>query len=270
MPTFRRMTTRNTAAGAAVAAVAGLVALSGAASAAAAPAASHLPKPGTNLVYNGTFALPKANLNTGKAPADWKLVLLGAEKKPYAAEIGAYDKSGTYAPPKGNPNKSDIAAQLFYEGGSDLGVEGIGGQQALKSVTQANNGQVSFSVAQYLAPATTVATWAGSGLEVVFTAGKYTDTLVYFNPLTPSSGKYSSKPSNSATLKYLTGPALKVKEWYTWKARSLSADIKKEFGATSYKVDYVRYVNLEDTIDSGSPYPNVTSYFADLALTEGK
>jgi hypothetical protein len=273
MPTFRRMTLRNKAAGAAVGAIAGLVALSSAASAAAAPAAPHLPKPGTNLLHNSDFALPKANINTGKAPTGWTVVDLGAEKKPFAAEIGAYNKKGKYPPPKGNPNKSDIAAQLFYEGGSATGVEGIGGQQSksvFKSVTQKNNPQVSFSDVESFPPSTVVVSWAGCGLEVVVSVGKKTDTVVFFNPFTPTSGKYASKPSNSATLKYVVGATLKLDKWVTWKATSLSTAVKKEFGAKSYKVDDVRYVNLEGTTSSGKPYPNETSYFTDLVLAEGK
>jgi hypothetical protein len=271
MPTFRRMTLRNKAAGAAVGAIAGLVALSSAASAAAAPAASHLPKPGTNLLRNADFAKPAANINTGKAPSDWTLVDLGAETKPFAAEIGAYNKKGQYPPPKGNPNKSDIAAQLFYEGGSATGVEGIGGQQTVfKSITQKNNPQVSFVDVESFAPSTTVVSWAGCGLEVVVSVGKKTDTLVYFNPFTPFSGTYSSKPTNSARLKYVIGKTAKADKWITWKASSLSTEVKKEFGAKSYKVDYVRYVNLEGTTSSGKPYPNETSYFTNLVLAEGK
>jgi hypothetical protein len=275
MPSFLRLTRHNQAAGAAVAAVAGLVALSGAASAVAAPTAPHLPNPGANLIKNGNFYLPKSGVNKGTPPTDWKLVNLGAEKKPYNAGIGAWNAKGKYPPPKGNPDKSDIADEIFYEGGSSLGVEGIGGQQTAAtfgSITQKNNAQVSFSIVESSPPATQNSKWAGDGVEIVFTAGKHTDTLVYFSPwTTPKRTSYPAKPKNSATLKYLSSQTLKLGAWYTWKARSLNADIKKEFGVASFKVVDVRFCDLEDTINSArSPYPNEDGYIADLAVTEGK
>jgi len=273
MSSYRRLTWRNKAAGAAFGAVAGLVALSSAVSAAAAPAAPALPKPGTNLIFNGNFAKPGPAKHEGATPTGWYLVDLGAEKKPFNAAIGAYDAKGTYPPPKANPDKADIAAEIFYEGGNETGIEGIGGKQTSNrfgSITQANHPQVSFAVADHSAPQAKVAKWAGDGLELVLSIGKHKDTLIYFNPWTASLGKFSSKPQNSATVKYILGKTLKTNWWAIWKPRSLNADVKAQFGAKSYKVLDVLYVDLEDTTSAASPYPNETGYVADIAITEGR
>lgn len=76
--------------------------------------------------------------------------------------IGIYNAKGKYPPPKGNPDKSDVACEVFYEGGSSTGVEGIGGQQTsstFNSITQANNPQVSFSNVETFSPEVKVADW---------------------------------------------------------------------------------------------------------------
>jgi hypothetical protein len=269
MPSIRRWTWRGKAATAALGAAAGLMVLGG--TAAAAPVTS-TPAPGTNLIVNGTFAKPAAATHEGANPKDWTLVNLGAETKPYEATLGVYNAKGKYPPPKGNPNKSDVACEVFYEGGSETGVEGIGGQQTsatFSSITQANNPQVSFSNAETFAPEAVVADWAGNGLQVDFTSGGKSDSLIYLSPWKSPVGTYSSKPVSSATTKYILGPALTKDKWYTWKARSLNTDIKKQFGVTSYKVKSVTFVNLEDTTSANSPYPNETGYVTNVAVAEG-
>jgi hypothetical protein len=248
-------------------AIAGVVALAGTANA----VAGKLPKAGASLITNGNFEKPGAAKHEGVAPTGWKLVDLGAEKKPYDASIGAWNAKGKYAPPKGNPNKSDVAVEAFYEAGSATGLEGICGQQSVKpgAISQANNPQITFSDVANSAPEASVANWAGSGIEIVFSVGKRVGTLVYFNPWTAYKSKFTGKPVDTASVKYVIGPTLKAKTWYTWKARSINSDMLKQFKLRSYTIRQVRFVDWEDTTNSGKPYPNMDAYFADLAITEG-
>jgi hypothetical protein len=267
MSSLRNLTWRARTIGVALGAVAGVAALSG--TALAAPAT---PAPGTNLIVNGNFAKPGPAKHEGATPSHWKLVDLGAETKPFDASIGAYNAKGEFPPPKGNPNKKDIAVEVFYEAGTATGVEGIGGQQTsatFGSITQANKPQVTFSDVENKAPATGNSDWAGGGLEIDFTHGTTSYSLIYLNLWTPATGTYPDKPVNSATTKYILGPTLTLDKWNTQKARSLSADIKAQFGLTSYTVSDVRFIDLEDTISAASPFPNMDGYLADVAINEG-
>jgi hypothetical protein len=84
----------------------------------------------------------------------------GRETKPFNASIGAYNAKGMLPPPTGNPNKQDIAVEVFYEAGTATGVEGIDGEQTsatFGSVAQVNNPQVSFSDIENKAPETMLA-----------------------------------------------------------------------------------------------------------------
>ncbi len=271
MATIRNSTWRAAAACTACGAAIGLVALAGTAAAAPTP---RTPKTGTNLLYNGNFEIPKP-VYDGVPPTGWKLVDLGAEKKPYGASINTYNATGQYPPPKGNPNKAGIADEAFYESGTATGVEGIGGQQTsakFGSITQANNPQISFSDVESSAPAATNAAWAGSTVQISFTSGKSktVDTLIFISPWTAYKSTFTKKPVSSKTIKYVIGKTLVSKTWYTWKATSLNSAIKKAFGLTSYKVTAVTFADFEDTINAASPYANMDGYFADLAITEGK
>jgi hypothetical protein len=272
MPTTRHWTWRTKAACAGAGVTAVLIALSGTALAAQGP--HGLPKAGKQLLYNGDFASPKlTSKNEGITPTGWKLVLLGVEKKPYSAAIGLYNAKGTYPPPKGNPNKSDIADEAFYEAGTSTGVEGIGGQQTsakFGSITQANNPQVSFSDVEHSAPEAGNSAWAGTGLQFTFTSGKKSYTLTYFNQWTAYKSTYKKKPVNTKTAKYVLGKTLKADAWYTWKAFSLNSGIQKAFGLKTYKLTAVTFANIEDTINSAKPYANMDGYFTDLSITEGK
>jgi hypothetical protein len=269
MPSLHGWTWRGKAAVAALGAVAGLMALGGTASAAQGPST---PAPGTNLIHNGNFSKPKVATHEGAVPTGWKAVDLGAEKKPFNDAIGIYNAKGKFPPPAGNPNKSDIACEDFYEGGTATGVEGFGAQQTsttFGSITQANNPQVSFSNVETLAPEAKVANWAGNGLQFDFTSGKKSFTLIYFSPWKASVGTFKSKPANTATTKYILGPTLTLKKWNTWKTRSLNKDIKAQFKLSSYKVTSVTFANIEDTTSPNTPFPNETSFFTDLSVTEG-
>jgi len=264
MPSFR-------AAGAALCAVASVVALSGTvAHAAPAPA---LPAAGKPLLDNGTFAKPGPAKNEGVAPKNWTLVDLGAETKPYKATIGVYNARGIYPPPAGNPNKSDIADDVFYESGTATGVEGIGGEQTsaqFGSITQANNPTVSYANAQYAAPGTSVSAWAGSGLEINFNDNSKPYTLIFLNPWTPPAGTYASAPADTATTKYIVGPALSAtKAWNTMAPVSLTASVKSVFHFSRYTLTSVAFIDLEDATNAGSPYPNMNGYVADVAIDEG-
>jgi hypothetical protein len=271
MPSIRHWTWRTRAACAASCATAALMALSGTALAAHSPRT--LPKPGKELLYNGDFALPTAKKYNGQTPAGWKLVLLGAEKKPYSAGIGVYNAKGQYPPPKGNPNKSDIADEAFYEAGTATGVEGIGGQQLpakFGSITQANNPQISFSDVEHSAPEAKNAAWAGTGLQFSFTSGKKSYTLIYLNPWTAYKSTFTKKPVSTKTTKYVLGKTLTTDTWYTWKAFGLNAGISKAFGLKTYTLTAVTFIDLEDTISAAYPYANMDGYFADLSIAEGK
>ena len=161
---------------------------------------------------------------------------------------------------------------MFYEAGTATGVEGIGGEQTSSTfgrISQANIPQVSFSDVEHFAPEATVADWAGNGLEIVFASKHKTYTLIYLNPWTAYKSTFSGKPTNSATTKYILGPTLTTDVWNTQKPRCLNADIKAQFKLRSYKIMDVLFVNLEDTTNSGSPYPNMDGYVADVAITEG-
>jgi hypothetical protein len=237
-----------------------------------ASATPSLPAPGTNLIVNGNFYKPGPANHEGATPTHWKLVDLGAETHPYDAAIGAYNAKGKYPPPPGNPDPKDVADEVFYEAGTATGIEGIGGQQASStfgSITQANNPQVSFSDVQKDAPEASVADWAGGGLEINLTAGTKSYTLVYYNQWTAYKGTFSSKPKDTSTTKYITGPTVTAGAWYTWKARSLNSDVRAQFGFKSYKVSNVTFIDLEDTTSSASPYPNMDGYIADVAIAEG-
>ena len=267
MPTLPTMTWRGRTAGAVLGAAAGLAALSG-----TALAAQATPAPGTNLLVNGTFAKPGPAKHEGATPTGWKLVDLGARPSPSMPRSVPTTRRACSRRPRGNPNKQDIAVEVFYEAGTATGVEGIGGEQTsatFGSVTQANNPQVSFSDVENKAPETMLANWACGGLEINFSHATKSFSLIYLNPWTPPAGKYADKPVNSATTRYILGPTLKLDKWNTQKARSLNADIKQQFKLTSYKVTNVRFIDLEDTTSSASPFPNMDGYIANVALNEG-
>jgi hypothetical protein len=264
----------RTAVGATCGTAACLLALSGTALAApSVPAHAARLAVGTNLIVNGTFAEPGPVKHEGATPTDWKLVDLGAEKKPYDASFDAWNAKGKFPPPAGNPNKSDIAAEAFYEAGSATGIEGIGGEQipakALE-ITQSSNAQVSFADAANSAPQASVANWAGSGLEIDFSSGGHAYSLIYLNPWTAYKSTFSGKPADTATVKYILGATLTAPKWGIWKPRSLNADILKQFRIKTFVVQDVRAIDLEDTTSSASPYPNMDGYFADVSITEGK
>lgn len=73
-----------------------------------------------------------------------------------------------------------------------------------------------------VAPAASVANWAGNGLQFSFTSGKKSLTLIYLSPWKAGTGTFSSKPVNSATTKYILGTTLAQGKWNTWNARSLN------------------------------------------------
>jgi hypothetical protein len=257
------------AAGAALGAVAGLVALSAPATAAT---GSALPAKGSSLIANGNFALPGPATHEGAAPTGWKLVDLGVEKKPFSASIGVYNAKGAFPPPKGNPDKSDIADDIFYEAGSSVGIEGIGGEQTtfkVKTITQANNPEVSFADVEVSAPDITVSKWADGGVEIDFTSAKKTYSLYFLNGWTPLTGAYAGKPVNTATTKYVVGKTVKAAAWNKYEQQNLNSVIKKEFGLKTYAVKDVKFVNIEDAVNAGSPYPNMNGYVADVAVVEG-
>lgn len=226
--------------------------------------------PGTNLLQNPSFAPPDQTANTN--PPGWDLAFLGAETNPYGAQINSYDATGQYPPPAGDPDPSGIGDEIYYEAGSATGIEGIGAEQTASTfgtVTQADDPQVSYSAVETNSPEASVAAWAGSIYEVDVTSGGQDYSLIYYNPWQAYNSTFSGTPTDSATTKYITGPALAPKTWYTQSPRDLNADLQSEFGLASYTVDDVIAGTLEDTTSSAYPYPNMTGYVADVALTEG-
>ncbi len=230
---------------------------------AAAPAANAAPP---NLITNGDFSQPGVN---GSNPTGWSLVNLDAETAPFRAAIAEYDARGQFPPPPGIPGGEQFASEAFYQAGSNTGVEGIGGTQAVAGVTDATRAQVAYSVVETNYPDPSLAAWAGSIFQVNFTSGGNSFTLRYFNPFTPGATPYSSAPTNSATVKYITGAALTKKTWFTAPTRNLTADIASQFGLSSFSVTDVTYGDVENTTSAHgtSGFPNETSYWAGISLT---
>ena len=224
-----------------------------------------------NVVTNGDFSQPGVN---GSNPTAWTLVNLGAETAPFKAAIAAYDANGQFPPPVGIPGGEQFASEAFYQAGSNTGVEGIGGTQAVPGVTNATNAQVAYSVAETNYPDPSLASWAGAVFQVDFTSGSTSYTLRYFNPFTPGATPYASAPINSANVKYITGAALTNKTWFTNPTRNLTADIASQFGLSSFSVTGITYGDLENTTSARGTnsagktiFPNETSYWAGIALT---
>jgi hypothetical protein len=231
--------------------------------------ASASPAAGTNLLVNGNFETGFAN---GANPPDWTLTDLGAETDPYDATIDTDNASGPYPPPAGGPDPDGIADEAFYEAGSSTGIEGIGGEQTSStfgSITQADDPQVGYSAVATDTPEATNSSWAGSALEINFTSESNSYTLVYFDPWQAYDSTFTGSPVDTATVKYIIGPTLTTDTWYTQSPRDLDTDITNEFGLNTFTVTSVVFADLEDTIDSGSPYPNMDGYWADIALDEG-
>jgi hypothetical protein len=222
----------------------------------------------SNDLTNGNFALPGGE---GATPTEWAPTNFGAETAPYDATIGTYDVDGAYPPPSGQPGGNvagNYAVEDFYEAGDDTGIEGFGGVQAL-SVASSTDPQISWYTAQTFAPATSVASWAASSVTVDFTNASTNYQLVYLNPFTPSSGTYSANPtaSNTTTTKYLVLSTLSDGTWYQQPLRDLPTDVAAQFGLSTFTVTGIEFGNLELTTSSGSPYPNMTSYWDDISLT---
>lgn len=266
MPRFRGSTRRGKATCVALTSLASLIALGGTTAATTAPA---IP-PRANMIHNGDFLEPNPIKNEGATPSDWTLVNLGAETKPYDAQIDIETAKGPYPPPaKGDPGVGGVACEVFYEAGSSTGVEGIGGQQTsalFTPFTQANHPMVSFSNVETRTPEAKVASWAGNGLEIGFTSGGQSYNLIYFSPWKAYTGHFSSQPVDTATTKYIFGPTLDPRVWYTWAPRSLSKDIHAQFRLKDYQVTSVTFVDLEDTTNSGYPYPNMDGYVTNISI----
>jgi hypothetical protein len=232
--------------------------------------ASADPAPGSNLLVNGNFGTGFVN---GHTPPDWTLTDLGAETNPYDASIDTDNASGPYAPPAGGPDPEGVADEAFYEAGSATGVEGMGGEQTSStfgSITQADDPQVSYSVAATDSPEATNSAWAGSAFEVNFTSYPVNYTLVYYYPWQAYDSSFAGTPTDTPTVKYIIGPTLNTGSWYTQPPRDLESDIESTFGLNSFTVTSVVFADLEDTINAAqSPYPNMDGYWADIAVDEG-
>ena len=124
---------------------------------------------------------------------------------------------------------------------------------------------MTYSVAQTFAPAPAHATWAGAVFEVDFTSGAQSYVLRYFNPFTPTSGSYSGAPTSAGNTAYIVKPTLTNKVWYTLSGENLSTDIQDR-SICRPTVTSVKYGNLENATNTGSPYPNETSYWTLVAL----
>jgi hypothetical protein len=232
--------------------------------------ASASPAAGTNLLLNGNF---ETNFVQGATPPpDWSLINLGAETDPYGASIETWNAQGEYPPPAASPDPEGVADEVYYDAGSATGIEGIGGEQTSStfgSITQADDPQVSYSALENSAPEATNSAWAGSALEINFSATPVNYTLIYFDPWQAYDSTFSGSPTNSATVKYIVGPTLNTKSWYTQSPRDLNSDIENAFGLSTYTVTSVVFADLEDTTSAASPYPNMDGYFADIGLYEG-
>jgi hypothetical protein len=224
---------------------------------------------GTETITNGNFESTAGN---GSTPTSWTPANFGAETDPYYASIDTYDSTGAYPPPAGMPGGNvagNYAVENFYEAGDSTGVEGVGGSQTLSSpVASSSDPQVSWSTAETGAPDPSVADWAGSAVELDFTSGLSSYQLVFINPFTPSSGSYSASPTSSdtASTKYVVLSTLTSGTWYSQPALDVPSAIFAQFGLSSFTINTVDFENLEDTTDSGYPYPNMNSYWKNISL----
>jgi hypothetical protein len=225
---------------------------------------------GGNAVTNGNFSAPGADQVT---PTDWTPTNFGAETAPYSANINTNDVNGAYPPPSGQPGGNvagNYSVEAFYEAGSSTGVEGFGGAQTLASpVVSSSDPQISWYTAETETPATTVASWAGSMVDVEFTSSSTSYQLVYLNPFTPATGSYSANPtaSGTTTTKYVVLAALTSGSWYDQTARDIPTDVEAQFGISSFTVTAVEFGDLELTTSSAYPYPNMGSYWDDISMT---
>ncbi len=67
-------------------------------------------------------------------------------------------------------------------------------------------------------------------------------------------------------------PTLTQGTWANVPATDLNAAVSSAFGASvaaSYTINSIEVGDLENTINAGSPYPNMDAYFADVSITQG-
>ena len=212
---------------------------------------------------NGDFSAPGTN---GSAPTGWTADHVRHRHQPVFAEHQPVQLSG--AVPAAEP----------APGRSELGFRGLlrrrqhhrrrwwrrdaGGERGRPDVRRPGR----LLGGADLRPAPAHAAWAGAVFEVDFTSGAQSYVLRYFNPFTPTSGSYSGAPTSSGNTAYIMEPTLTNKVWYTLSGENLSTDIQSAFGLSTYTVTSVKYGNLEDATNTGSPYPNETSYWTLVSL----
>ena len=232
------------------------------------PGAAHAD--GGNSVTNGSFEQPGVD---GANPTGWTMVNLDSETAPFASSIATYD-SCPGSPPKCFPPPQPVpdgtfASEAFYQAGSHLGSEGIGGSQQLTAPSPSSEGRkLSFSTVETNSPDTSLVTWAGSILELDLASGAQTYKLRYFAPYTPKPGEtYSGLPATSGSTGYVILRPLTFKQWTTFSGLDPVADAKQQLGLGSFTVTGVVYGVLENTTNAGGPpYPNETSYFDAISL----
>lgn len=225
---------------------------------------------GGNAVTNASFEQPGAN---GASPTGWTKVNLDGETKPFASSIGTYNAcpgspSGCFPAPQPVPDGS-FASEAFYQAGTNLGPEGIGGSQQLGTpVTSTEGRKLSFSTVETNSPDSSLVRWAGSVLELDLASGAQTYKLRYFAPFTPKPGEtYSGAPTTSGTTGYVALAPLVAQRWTTFSGLDPASDAKQQLKLTSFTITGVVYGVLEDTTNAGGPpYPNETSYFDAIAL----
>lgn len=184
------------------------------------------------------------------------------------------DDSGTYPPPSTPPSGDPWSVQVFYEGGSNTGSEGVGGNQSISGVTNTIDPQLSWADLQSFAPSTTVVSWAGTVVEIDLTSGGSSHALRFVSPFTPASGSYSGAPSNFAAngvnYVYVTLPTLTKNTWASVGPVDLNSAIAAAINSTvagNYTVTGITVGDHEGTTSAGYPYPNETSYFANVSIT---
>jgi hypothetical protein len=215
-----------------------------------------------NVLTNSDFSQG----GTGNTPTGWSEANLDNEANPYSSDITSETAGdGSFPPPVASPAASGYSAQVFYEGGSDLGSEGIAATQGVSNVSNTDDPQVGYTTLQTVAPGLAAVDWAGTVFEVDFTSGPTSYELRYYNSF--AGVAYPDAPSSDATTKYIVGPSLAKDVWFTQAPRDLNADILAQFGLSTYTVTAVDVGVLEDTINpNGAGYPNETAYFTDADL----
>jgi hypothetical protein len=217
----------------------------------------------TQVLVNPSFEQPGTN---GAAATGWTAVPFDGETTPFGATVATFNASGAFPPPAGVVAGS-FALEVFWQVGPNLGVIGYGAQQTSASfgvVGDEAAPTLTYNTVQTFSANTTKVSWAGGIAEVQFTSAAQTYKLRYFHRNSPT---YSGAPVDSATVRYsIETPYAGNGVAQTNVSQDLNADIQAKFGITDYVIDAIRIGNLQNRTATGSPFPNMTTYWDNVRL----